>query len=147
MNTRGDIVISRQYRDDVSTSTTDSFRLKVLGAKEGGAPIRSIDSSTFLYCRHLNLYFVAVTRSNVNPSLVLEFLYQKIRVLQAYLGENFSEDKIRNNFTLLYELFDETMDFGYPQNTSIDVLKLYINLGKQKIKVRRSEGRLERMLE
>jgi AP-2 complex subunit mu-1 len=27
------------------------------------------------------------------------------------------------------------MDFGYPQNTSIDVLKLYINLGKQKARV------------
>jgi len=137
MNQRGDIVISRQYRDDVSTATTDSFRLKVLGAKEGGtsAPIRRIDSSTFVYTRHLNLYFVCVTRSNVNPSLVLEFLYQKIRVLQAYLGESFTEDKVRNNFTLLFELLDETMDFGYPQNTSVDVLKLYINLGKQRQKV------------
>ena len=88
---------SHPHSDDVSQATTDSFRLKVLGAKEGGtsAPIRSIDSSTFVYCRHLNMYFVAVTRSNVNPSLVLEFLYQKIRVLQAYLGETFTEDKVR----------------------------------------------------
>lgn len=46
---------------------------------------------------------------------MLEYLYQKIRVLQAYLGEKFTEDKVRNNFTLLYELFDETIDFGYPQ--------------------------------
>jgi hypothetical protein len=29
----------------------------------------------------------------------------------------------------VYELLDETMDYGYPQNCSIDVLKMYINLG------------------
>ena len=49
--------------------------------------------------------------------------------------QSFTEDKVRNNFTLLFELLDETMDFGYPQNTSVDVLKLYINLGKQRQKV------------
>ncbi len=30
---------------------------------------------------------------------------------------------------LIYELMDETMDFGYPQNCAIDLLRLYINLG------------------
>lgn len=36
--------------------------------------------------------------------------------------------------TLLYELMDETMDFGYPQTLSVDVLKMYINLGVIKAK-------------
>ena len=36
---------------------------------------------------------------------------------------------MRNNMTLIYELMDETMDFGYPQNCAVDVLRLYINLG------------------
>lgn len=97
MNTKGDIVISRQYRDDVSASTADTFRQKVrerlgpepmgksrsiqtdtrlpplipqiVAAKEAStsAPIRNLDSSTFIFTRHLNIYFVAVTRSNVNP--------------------------------------------------------------------------------
>ena len=34
--------------------------------------------------------------------------------------------------TLIYELMDETMDFGYPQNCAVDVLRLYINLGEAK---------------
>ncbi len=33
-------------------------------------------------------------------------------------------------FVLRYELMDETMDFGYPQTCSVDVLKLFINTGK-----------------
>jgi AP-2 complex subunit mu-1 len=72
---------------------------------------------------------VALTRSNVNPALVFEYLFQKIRILKAYLGEDFDENSMRNNMTLIYELMDETMDFGYPQNCAVDVLRLYINLG------------------
>lgn len=34
---------------------------------------------------------------------------------QAYFGDNFDEDSVRNHFTLIYELMDETMDYGYPQ--------------------------------
>ena len=33
--------------------------------------------------------------------------------------------------TLIYELFDEVLDYGYPQNCAVDVLKLYINFGSQ----------------
>jgi AP-2 complex subunit mu-1 len=63
------------------------------------------------------------------------------------------QEAIKNNFTLVYELLDgtahcnftsimskiltphvtECMDSGYPQNCAIDVLKLYINLGSQKV--------------
>lgn len=78
------------------------------------------------------MYFVALTKSNVNPALVFEYLFQKIRVLKAYLGEEFDESSMRNNMTLIYELMDETMDFGYPQNCAVDVLRLYINLGNVK---------------
>jgi len=52
------------------------------------------------------------------------------RVFKAYFGDTFDENAIRNNFTLVYELLDETMDYGYPQNCAVDVLKMYINLGE-----------------
>jgi AP-2 complex subunit mu-1 len=104
---------------------------QVIAAKETGtqAPVKRIENCSFLYTRHLNMYFVAITRSNVNPALVFEYLFQKITILKAYLGEEFDENSMRNNMTLIYELMDETMDFGYPQNCAVDVLRLYINLG------------------
>lgn len=131
LNQKGDIMISRQYRDDVSRAAADSFRLQVIAAKETGtqAPVKRIENCSFLYTRHLHMYFVALTRSNVNPALVFEYLFQKIRILQAYLGDDFDENSMRSNMTLIYELMDETMDFGYPQNCAVDVLRLYINLG------------------
>jgi len=135
LNQKGDILLSRQYRDDVSRAAADSFRLQVIAAKETGSqvgPVKRIENCSFLYTRHTNMYFVALTRSNVNPALVFEYLFQKIKILKAYLGEEFDENSMRNNMTLIYELMDETMDFGYPQNCAVDVLRLYINLGTVK---------------
>lgn len=65
-----------------------------------------MDGNTFLYTRHLNLYLVAVTRGNVNPAMVFEFLYQKIRIFKAYFKRDFDEDTLRNNMTLILELMD-----------------------------------------
>lgn len=51
---------------------------------------------------------------------------------QGYFGEDFEEGIVRDNFTLVYELLDEILDFGYPQTSSLEVLQAYINLGSQK---------------
>ena len=88
-----------------------------------------MDGTTFMYIKQSNLYLVAATRGNPNAALVLEYLYQKVRILKSYLGEEFDDEAVQGSFTLVYELLDETMDYGYPQNCSIDVLRLYINLG------------------
>uniref|UniRef100_A0A2N9ISC3 MHD domain-containing protein n=1 Tax=Fagus sylvatica TaxID=28930 RepID=A0A2N9ISC3_FAGSY len=49
-----------------------------------------------------------------------------VALFKSYFGGAFDEDAIRNNFVLIYELLDEIMDFGYPQNLSPEILKLYI---------------------
>lgn len=38
-----------------------------------------------------------------------------------------SEEAIRKNFVLIYELLDEMLDFGYPQATSTEALKMYVH--------------------
>ncbi len=52
-----------------------------------------------------------------------------ISLLQSYFKRDFDADSVKNNMTLIYELMDETMDFGFPQITSVDILHTYINLG------------------
>lgn len=93
------------------------------------APIVQMEGTTFMFVKHTNLYLVAATRGNPNVALIFEYLLQKIRILKSYLGEEFDDESVQGSFTLVYELLDETMDYGYPQNCSIDVLRLYINLG------------------
>ena len=40
---------------------------------------------------------------------------QIVTLFKSYFGGDFSEQSIKNNFVLIYELLDETLDFGYPQ--------------------------------
>ena len=108
VNVKGEPIISRYYRDDVSDAAMKAFGTKVIASKETGTapPVKIVDGASFLYCRHDNLYFVAVTRSNVNPAVVFEYLFNWIRILKSYLGEDFGEELIKKEMTLLYELLD-----------------------------------------
>ena len=45
--------------------------------------------------------------------------------IQSYFGK-VNENNIRANFVLIYELFDEMCDNGYPQITSANTLKEFI---------------------
>jgi AP-2 complex subunit mu-1 len=101
--------------------------------------VRSIEGSTFLYIRHKDMYFVAVTRQNVNAASAFHFLYALVDIFKGYFDEDFDEDSLRDNFTLVYELLDEVLDFGYPQNCALDVLKMYINTGSLRAPIAAAE--------
>jgi AP-4 complex subunit mu-1 len=45
--------------------------------------------------------------------------------VQDYCG-SVSEEAIRKNFPLIYELLDEAVDYGLPQNTSTEALKTFV---------------------
>lgn len=99
----------------------------MIAAKETGgeAPVRSYDGNTFLYIRHRDIFFVAVTRGNSNAGMselratlsnteslthflaaacVFSFLYAMVDIFKGYFEDDFDEDSIRDNFTLVYEL-------------------------------------------
>ena len=44
-------------------------------------------------------------QANVNAAMVFEFLHKVLEVLQSYFG-NITEENVKNNFVLIYELFD-----------------------------------------
>ncbi|KAK8611448.1 hypothetical protein V6N13_131497 [Hibiscus sabdariffa] len=63
---------------------------------------------------------------NANVACAFKFVVEAVALFKSYFGGAFDEDAIHNNFVLIYELLDEIMDFGYPQNLSPEILKLYI---------------------
>ncbi|XBH63798.1 hypothetical protein VPH35_117692 [Triticum aestivum] len=127
LNLRGDVLINRLYRDDVGGNMVDAFRMHIMQTKElGTCPVRQIGGCSFLYMRISNVYIVIVVSSNANVSCAFKFVVEAVALFKSYFGGTFDEDAIRNNFVLIYELLDEIMDFGYPQNLSPEILKLYI---------------------
>ena len=105
---------------------TDTFRIYVIANADVRSPIVTLGGNTFFYLRHDNLFLVAVTKVNANAPLVFEFLFRLINLGKSYFGDIFNEAVVKSNFVLLYELLDEINDFGYPQNTDPESLKLYI---------------------
>ncbi len=53
----------------------------------------------------------AVTKQNVNAEMVFEFLLKMCDVMQAYFGK-ISEENVKNNFVLIYELLDGERDLS-----------------------------------
>ncbi|MGH0128198.1 UNVERIFIED_CONTAM: hypothetical protein FKN15_044846 [Acipenser sinensis] len=80
---------------------------------------------SFFHVKRSNIWLAAVTKQNVNAAMVFEFLYKMCDVMTAYFGK-ISEENIKNNFVLIYELLDEILDFGYPQNSETGALKTFI---------------------
>lgn len=50
----------------------------------------------------------------MNAALILHFLHGFIKVARSYFEGELNEAAVRQNFSLIYELLDEVMDYGYP---------------------------------
>lgn len=134
-NSSGELVISRFYKSDYSRVAAEAFRVKVVTAKNFSSPVMLLNNYSFLYIRSDDLIIVAMTKQNVNANLVFAFLYQLVDVFKAYFEGSFNQDSIKSNFVLIYELFDEVIDHGYPQIVATELLKQYIHHGSaQEIK-------------
>lgn len=131
-NLKGEVIISRFYRDDVSKAAADAFRHEILAERNVGVPVVFLDNCSFMYSRHGDVYVVTVTKRNTNPCMIFQFIYNLVDVFRAYFGGTFDENAVRDNFVLIYELLDEVMDNGYPQITAINLLREVITVGQVK---------------
>ena len=62
----------------------------------------------FIYLKSRGLYFLLTSLANVSPSLSFEVLNRITKLIKDYCGI-LSEDSIRTNFVLIYEILDEVM--------------------------------------
>eukprot|EP01125_Pyxidicula_operculata_P022975 TRINITY_DN9727_c0_g1_i1.p1 TRINITY_DN9727_c0_g1~~TRINITY_DN9727_c0_g1_i1.p1 ORF type:complete len:438 (+),score=98.67 TRINITY_DN9727_c0_g1_i1:18-1331(+) len=126
LDAKGKIIISRDYRGDTRVSCVDRFAQRIVeGDEDSLKPIFEEDGINYVYIKHNNLYILAVSRRNVDATMVVLFLYKLVKVLEEYF-QTLEEESIRDNFVITYELLDEMMDFGYPQTTESQLLKQYI---------------------
>mmetsp|Transcript_11250 Transcript_11250/g.21281 ORF Transcript_11250/g.21281 Transcript_11250/m.21281 type:complete len:448 (-) Transcript_11250:450-1793(-) len=127
LSPRGDTIISREYRYDMPRSTSETFfRAVKLGIDGSPAPpVFHFDGINYFHLKAGGLLFMATSRKNCPPALVLELMQRVAAVLKDYCGI-LNEDSLRKNFILAYELLDEMIDYGCAANTSTEGLKQYI---------------------
>jgi AP-4 complex subunit mu-1 len=104
-------LIRPTVRGDVPKDTAAIFFRHVKfwnGEKRDAPPIFWLNGVSYLYIKQSGLYFMCTSKANVSPSLYTEFLARCSKVFKDYLGV-LSEESIRKNFVLCYELLDEMM--------------------------------------
>eukprot|EP00954_Amorphochlora_amoebiformis_P015696 1231988-Amorphochlora_amoeboformis.AAC.3 len=125
---RGDRLIERYYRGNISKNIIRAFRHHHIATKKLNKPVTRIDDTYFFHIKVDDVILGAVSNENVNPSLVFQFLHALSGLFRAYFRK-VNPTTIRDHFVLVYELLDECIDNGYPQITGIEVLKELIKLG------------------
>lgn len=149
-NHKGEVLISRVYRDDIGRNAVDAFRVNVIHARQQvRSPVTNIARTSFFhikvrnlqfvscFCYHIshhshhhsdscfliqraNIWLAAVTKQNVNAAMVFEFLLKIIDVMHSYFGK-ISEENIKNNFVLIYELLDGKAFYSFIINSLVSV--------------------------
>lgn len=80
----------------------------------------------FSFVRRNNLIFVATTGCpTVSPAYMAESLNRTIKVLKDFLGI-VTEESVRKNFSMIYEILDECLDGGVVQELDTEKLRPYI---------------------
>lgn len=122
-NQRGEVLLNQIFKEDVKRNISDVFRIHFIANPELRSPVLTLGSTSFLHTRLNNLWVVAVTRSNMDASIIFEFLYKFCDLVKSYLGKSVDDTTFRNNFVLMNDLVDAVLDFGYPQSVDFDVVK------------------------
>jgi AP-1 complex subunit mu len=126
LDNKGQPLITRTYRGDVSFNVSKVFVKNALDADEiNVTPVFEEEGHTVVWIRHNNVFLVTVSKLNCMPALHITFMRRMVDVLQGYFT-NVTEESVRDNFVIIYELLDEMCDFGYPQYTEAKILQSYI---------------------
>jgi AP-2 complex subunit mu-1 len=123
INHKGEILVYRVYKDDISRAETLQFCTRIIARKESKeSPIVFIDGASYVHITHKDIILLATTKSNINAGMAIHFLYSLLKVCKSYFGD-FDENAIKKHFVLIYEILDEVMDYGMPQIMDPDILK------------------------
>lgn len=142
LNAKGDVLNFKIYRGGIKRNIADAFRIQVIncsselrdvtGGREIRSPILTLGSTSFIYRQLESIWLCATTRSNQDCTSILEFLTKFEALLKVILGDGgqplkqLTEESIVENFTVIYELLDEVIEFGFPTNLDLSYLKNHL---------------------
>ena len=70
--------------------------------------------------------YLAIVPQEVSPLMILEFLHRVADIFVDYFGNPADESAIKENFSTVYQLLEEMVDYGWPLTTEPNALKAMI---------------------
>ena len=130
LSSRGDKLVFKDYRQDLPKASDEIFfrKYKFWDGKDHQAPTGDCPPAFFergIHFFHIKVngvLFVATSLNSGSASYALEVLNRTVKITKDYLGV-LTEESIRKNFVLVYELFDELIDSGVVQDISTEKIR------------------------
>lgn len=116
--------LEKHWKSVISRSICDYFfdaQNKAEGPNEV-PPVIATPHHFLISIYRCNIYLVAVITTEVPPLFVVEFLHRVVDTIEDYFNEC-SENIIKDNYVVIYELLDEMLDNGFPLATESNILK------------------------
>lgn len=122
----GDRLIYSDLRAEMPKGTPEIFHRTVeFWEDECAPPVFDVDGIQFLSVTRNNLRFIFTTKKNISPTYYLELLSRISQIISDAIG-GLTENGIRKNNTMIYELVSEIIDSGYVQSTASEVIDPYV---------------------
>lgn len=93
-------------------------------------PVIQVNNYHYIYIVRDGLFFVSISYGVklVYPMTILSYLNQLYLLIKQYFGHQLNKILIMDNFHLVYELINESIDMGIPQVTNYNVIQDYIKI-------------------
>ncbi|KAL4974169.1 Mu homology domain-containing protein [Aspergillus desertorum] len=75
-----------------------------------------------------NLHFLALSESDTEPLLALEFLHRVVDILEEFVGAPLISTKIQSNYDVVAQLLHEMCDAGIVCNTELNALQEVVEM-------------------
>ncbi|KAG5493996.1 hypothetical protein JKF63_01829 [Porcisia hertigi] len=126
LNEHGEVMVELQFGERIPRSTLEGFWSTFMapckGLSEEPAAIVAYGGTVFSHIHRNDVFLVGTYPSDDTALVVLEQLCLVVRVLTAYLSE-VTENTVRENFSVVYQLLQEIFDYGYPLTTELYALE------------------------
>lgn len=124
INTTGDIFLEKHWKSVIPRTICDYLfeeQRKVQDPNDVPAVIASPHHYLISIFRS-NVFYVAVSQTEVPPLFVIEFLHRVCDTFVDYFSEC-NEQTIIDHIVVVYELLEEMLDNGFPLATESNILK------------------------
>ncbi|KAG8188598.1 hypothetical protein JTE90_005953 [Oedothorax gibbosus] len=124
INPSGDVFMEKHWKSVIHRSVCDYFfdAQRKAASPDDIQPIIATPHHYLISIYRCNLFFVAVTTTEVSPLFVIEFLHRVVDTFEDYFSDC-TESLIKEHYVVVYELLDEMLDNGFPLATESNILK------------------------
>ncbi|VDN50526.1 unnamed protein product [Dracunculus medinensis] len=119
-----DVILEKHWKSVIHRSICDYFfdTQKKAACADDVPPVISTPHHYLISVYHNQLFFLAVTTAETSPLMVIEFLHRIIGTFTEYFDEC-SNNSIKENCVIFFELLDEMLDNGFPLATELNILQ------------------------